>query len=77
MWKVYKIAGMNENLTNHMLIFGGKSLSINYSLVPTMDRVTKSFSEEEREILPLFLKLDEIFIGIPSYKTTFQLSQVP
>ncbi len=72
--EINKIARIDENVTNYMLIFGCKPLSINYSLALTKHRVNKSLDEGEGDLPPLFLKLGELFIGIPrisSSKTMF------
>ncbi|GBO00316.1 hypothetical protein AVEN_105570-1 [Araneus ventricosus] len=58
----------------------GKPVGINNSLAPTRHRVEKSLDGGERDLHPLFLKLGELFIGIPcisSYKTTLQVSPYP
>ncbi|GBN25594.1 hypothetical protein AVEN_153974-1 [Araneus ventricosus] len=63
-------------MNNYILILGGKPLGINSSLAPTRHRVKKRLDEGERDLLPFFLKLGELFIGIPcisSYKSTLQL----
>ncbi|GBN93645.1 hypothetical protein AVEN_73830-1 [Araneus ventricosus] len=51
-----------------------------YRLAPTRHRVEKIFDEGERDLLLFFLKLGELFIGIPcisSYKTTLRLGPFP
>ncbi|GBL84947.1 hypothetical protein AVEN_42210-1 [Araneus ventricosus] len=71
---------MDENMNNYIVILGGKPLVINNSLAATRHRVKKSLDEGERDLLPFFLKLGELFIGIPcisSYKTTLQLCPYP
>ncbi|GBN25232.1 hypothetical protein AVEN_174919-1 [Araneus ventricosus] len=63
-------------MNNYTLILEGKPLGINNSLAPTRHRVEKSLDEAERDLLPFFLTLGELFIGIPyisSYKTTLHL----
>ncbi|GBM00902.1 hypothetical protein AVEN_151364-1 [Araneus ventricosus] len=65
---------------NYILILGGKPLGINNSFAPTRHRVKKRLDEGERVLLPFFLKLEELFIGIPcicSYKSTLQLGPYP
>ncbi|GBN79153.1 hypothetical protein AVEN_93679-1 [Araneus ventricosus] len=50
------------------------------SLAPTRHRVKKSLDEGETNLLPFFLKLGELFIGIPcisSYKAALQLGPYP
>ncbi|GBN17814.1 hypothetical protein AVEN_177473-1 [Araneus ventricosus] len=67
-------------MNNYILILGDKPLGINNSLAPTRHRVKKSFDEGESDLLPFFLKLGELFIGIPcisSYKTTLQPGPYP
>ncbi|GBM91993.1 hypothetical protein AVEN_28720-1 [Araneus ventricosus] len=64
-------------MNNYILTFGGKPLGINKSLAPTRHRVKKSFDEGEWDLLPFFLKLGELFIGISSYKTTLQIGPYP
>ncbi|GBM43777.1 hypothetical protein AVEN_109629-1 [Araneus ventricosus] len=67
-------------MNNYILILGGKHLGINSRLEPTRHRIKKSLDEGERDLLPSFLKLGELFVGIPcisSYKTTLQLCPYP
>ncbi|GBN96990.1 hypothetical protein AVEN_111558-1 [Araneus ventricosus] len=67
-------------MNNYILMLGGKPLGINNSLAPTRHRVKKSLDEGERDLLPFFLQLGELFIDIPcisSYKTTLQLGPYP
>ncbi|GBM90957.1 hypothetical protein AVEN_275240-1 [Araneus ventricosus] len=67
-------------MNNYILIMGGKPLDINNSLAPTRHRVKKSFDEGKSDLLPFFLKLGELFIGIPgisSYKMTLQPGPYP
>ncbi|GBL82347.1 hypothetical protein AVEN_252507-1 [Araneus ventricosus] len=67
-------------MNNYISILGGKPLGVNNSLAPTRHRVKKSFDEGERDLFPFFLKLGELFIGIPcisSNKTTLQIGPYP
>ncbi|GBM41902.1 hypothetical protein AVEN_13621-1 [Araneus ventricosus] len=67
-------------MNNYILILGGKPLGTNNSLAPRRHRVKKRLDEGERDLLPFFLQLGELFIRIPcnsSYKTTLQLGPYP
>ncbi|GBO27888.1 hypothetical protein AVEN_241639-1 [Araneus ventricosus] len=58
----------------------GKPVGINNSLAPTKHRVEKSLDGGEKDLHPLFLKLGELFIGIPcisSYNATLQVGPYP
>ncbi|GBM81599.1 hypothetical protein AVEN_82330-1 [Araneus ventricosus] len=55
----------DENMNNYILILGRKHLGINNSLAPTRHRIKKSLDEGEIDLLTFFLKLGELFIGIP------------
>ncbi len=54
-------------------MFGDKTLIINWSLTTSIHTVKKSLDEGERDLLTL----GELFIGISSYKMTFQLGPHP
>ncbi|GBM18868.1 hypothetical protein AVEN_137249-1 [Araneus ventricosus] len=73
-------ADITRKLANSIPRLGGKPVGINNSLAPTRHRIKKSLDEGERDLLLFFLKLGELFIGIPcisSYKSTLQLGLYP